>query len=67
MATAHSPSDPLFFLHHANVDRLWAEWEASSHGSDPPNANDTLKPRGKIISGRIGAVLDIAQVGYSYA
>lgn len=23
-----SPNDPVFFLHHANVDRLWAEWQA---------------------------------------
>lgn len=23
-----SPNDPVFFLHHCNVDRLWAEWEA---------------------------------------
>lgn len=22
------PYDPVFFLHHANIDRLWAEWQA---------------------------------------
>ena len=22
-----SPSDPLFFVHHANVDRIWALWQ----------------------------------------
>ena len=22
-----SPGDPVFFLHHCNVDRLWAEWQ----------------------------------------
>lgn len=25
---AISPNDPIFFLHHANVDRLWALWQA---------------------------------------
>jgi hypothetical protein len=23
-----SPSDPLFFFHHANVDRIWAQWSS---------------------------------------
>lgn len=24
-----SPNDPVFFLHHANIDRLWSAWQAS--------------------------------------
>lgn len=31
----YSPNDPLFFLHHANLDRIWAAWQAKS----PENAN----------------------------
>jgi tyrosinase len=27
-----SPNDPVFFLHHANIDRIWAQWERI-HGS----------------------------------
>eukprot|EP01061_Rhynchopus_euleeides_P005894 TRINITY_DN14_c0_g1_i15.p2 TRINITY_DN14_c0_g1~~TRINITY_DN14_c0_g1_i15.p2 ORF type:complete len:473 (+),score=175.38 TRINITY_DN14_c0_g1_i15:58-1476(+) len=27
MATMRSPADPVFFMHHANVDRLWALWQ----------------------------------------
>lgn len=34
-----SPNDPIFFLHHANIDRLWAEWQ-KTHGDDP------YRPRG---------------------
>ena len=26
-----SPQDPVFFLHHANVDRLWALWQDDGH------------------------------------
>ena len=27
MASAASPNDPVFFLHHAMIDRLWAKWQ----------------------------------------
>ena len=30
MIVSTSPNDPVFFLHHANVDRLWAAWQARS-------------------------------------
>ena len=26
-----SVSDPIFFLHHCNIDRLWAEWQDEGH------------------------------------
>lgn len=33
MAGGASPNDPVFFLHHANIDRIWAQWQdaSSSH------------------------------------
>ncbi|KAK6221455.1 hypothetical protein LQW54_001557 [Pestalotiopsis sp. IQ-011] len=27
MGPATSPNEPLFFIHHANVDRAWAKWQ----------------------------------------
>jgi len=27
-----SPNDPVFWLVHSNVDRLWAEWQDNGHG-----------------------------------
>lgn len=27
MAMADSPNDPVFFLHHCNIDRLWSQWQ----------------------------------------
>lgn len=33
MAAQTSPEDPLFMLHHANVDRMWAAWQ-DYHGYD---------------------------------
>ncbi|MEV4876846.1 tyrosinase MelC2 [Streptomyces cyaneofuscatus] len=28
MTTGASPNDPVFWLHHAFIDRLWAQWQA---------------------------------------
>jgi len=32
MSPATSPNDPVFYLNHCNVDRIWAAWQAG-HGS----------------------------------
>jgi len=40
-----SPYDPIFWLHHANVDRLWAEWQAQGH-SGPSFYPNKGKPFG---------------------
>ncbi|KAI9598753.1 hypothetical protein BDF19DRAFT_431330 [Syncephalis fuscata] len=43
-----APNDPLFFMHHGNIDRYWAEWQkqkpeqAKSIG--PWDVNTTLRP-----------------------
>ncbi len=28
MMSSASPNDPVFFLHHCNIDRIWAAWQA---------------------------------------
>jgi tyrosinase len=35
---ATAPKDPLFFLLHCNVDRLWARWQRKFHRFDPAAA-----------------------------
>jgi Common central domain of tyrosinase/Polyphenol oxidase middle domain len=35
-----SARDPIFFLHHANVDRLWKRWRSTTSGQDP--TSDTI-------------------------
>ena len=44
MATERSPADPLFWLHHANVDRLWARWQKQHPRQRPRNSSEVLKP-----------------------
>lgn len=31
-----SPFDPMFYLHHCNVDRLWAMWQMDGHLNEYP-------------------------------
>jgi tyrosinase len=40
-----APADPLFFMLHANVDRLWAKWQWLRDRSDPA-LNETYYKRG---------------------
>jgi hypothetical protein len=65
MAGASSPADPLFWLHHANVDRLWAEWEQTSATTRPPNPNEVLEPP-PIIRGKVSASYPTNRLGYGY-
>ena len=34
MVDMTSPNDPVFWLHHCNIDRLWAEWQAMHPDED---------------------------------
>lgn len=68
MGTSSSPADPLFWLHHAFIDKLYADWETAhpSPGGDPPNTGDTLQPP-PIMTRKVGQVLDTHALGYVYA
>lgn len=39
MMAMSSPNDPVFWLHHCNIDRLWAEWQSENATEDylPPS------------------------------
>ena len=37
MADMLSPTDPIFWLHHANVDRLWVAWVYAGNGRKMPS------------------------------
>jgi hypothetical protein len=65
MNSSSSPADPIFFLHHANLDRIWAEWQQKNTRSNPPNRNDVLQRR-PIMGVKVSNVLKISLLGYSY-
>ena len=72
-----SPNDPVFFLHHCFVDKVWADWQSLQREANPDasphyapeeggpaghNIDDQLKPWERTIR----QVLDITQLDYSY-
>ena len=77
-----SPNDPTFWLHHCNVDRIWAAWENRHGVSYEPrsgwnegwNLNDDLFPYLlykenplMMIDGITNAsMLDFESLGYTY-
>lgn len=38
---AYSPYDPLFWVHHANIDRLWSAWVNAGNGRTMPASTDS--------------------------
>lgn len=76
-----SPVDPIFFLHHANMDRLWESWSAKQQKyglPDLPTGADRVDfdkdpflffvdADGKyVLNGKAGDYIHAARFGYRY-
>jgi tyrosinase len=62
-----APCDPIFYMHHAEVDRWWAEWQAKHPGKKPvlTGTDAKMDPWGDTVD----SIADIAKLGassYSY-
>jgi tyrosinase len=57
MAPATSPNDPVFYLNHCNVDRIWQDWQ-QRHGNPPylPNTNAGTALRGHRLNDLLYAI-----------
>lgn len=61
MGPATSPNEPLFFLHHGNVDRAWAKWQ----GRNATRLADYsgFQDRNKVIAASINDAMPILELG----
>jgi tyrosinase len=68
-----SPLDPIFWLHHANIDRLWTEWDRLHPGSgmaDPAwldfEVNTFTDAAGNPVQRKVSDLLTTYPLGYRY-
>jgi tyrosinase len=57
--------DPMFWIHHCNIDRIWAIWQTRNGIHNIPHHMDNvvLRPFGMTVKD----VLNINSLGYEYA
>ncbi|HEX9859093.1 MAG TPA: tyrosinase family protein [Paracoccaceae bacterium] len=59
-----APTDPIFWMHHCEIDRIWAAWQAANPGQNPSLAGAAAImdpwPENEV------ATRDIAALGYTY-
>ena len=79
MGPGTSPNDPLFFLHHSNVERIWAAWQDGRTVADylptvggpcGHNAGDMMYPWNGVDSIDVVTPADVwdytSELGYDY-
>jgi tyrosinase len=69
MGDGLSPLDPIFWLHHCMVDRVWAEWQRANHQTPDPKADYSgqfTEVDGSPAKADSTGAMDIANLDYTY-
>ncbi|GGK44745.1 tyrosinase family protein [Salinarimonas ramus] len=69
MGDGMSPLDPIFWLHHCNVDRLAAQWQAAGNTMPPLDydfSGQFVNGEGQPAPASSATALDISALGYAY-
>lgn len=64
MSTRLSPKDPLFFIHHVMVDKLWADWQKIHDEYTWSNPDERLPEPYSDIT--VQSILDSSDLGVQY-
>ncbi|WP_164937060.1 tyrosinase family protein [Bradyrhizobium vignae] len=73
MPSAMSPRDPIFFMHHCNLDRLWAVWNSLGNSNsddhfwkDMTFTDNFVNPDGSSYSPKVSELASPETLGYTY-
>ena len=73
MPSALSPRDPIFFMHHCNIDRLWALWNSLGNANSPDQlwtdmkfTNNFINTDGSPYSPKVSDLFSPEALGYTY-
>ena len=75
MASSQSALDPIFMMHHCNIDRIWAVWNAppldNRNSADPlwsgmTFQNNFYNPDGSFYSPKVSDLYSPEALGYTY-
>jgi tyrosinase len=69
MGNGMSPLDPIFWLHHCNIDRIWAQWQSAGN-SAPALAGvydgQFVDAKGNPVTASSASALDFSKLNYTY-
>jgi len=73
MSTMYSPNDPLFYAHHAYIDKIWADWQVGDSrrlsdygGRNAGGSTGQLADRMAPWNFRVQDVMDTTRLCYRY-
>ena len=63
----YAGNDPIFWMHHCNIDRLWASWSAGGRSAPAISGSFAFANKsGHRVVNHVADFLEISKLGYTY-